>query len=90
MNGTHGSNKLWLFVALPMLISATSCSLFHGPTTTAPPNEAKLAICQDGNETQVRSWNRIVRMAELPGDPHGIGPGVIWAGNHLHRCRMGD
>ena len=82
--GRNGSLKRCALAALLILTLPVSCC--RSPVTTIPPPEAVLAICQDGNATQVRAWNRVVALAELKGDPHEIKPGVLWAGNHLTRC----
>lgn len=56
------------------------------PSSILVPEEARLAICKDPSPEERKAWNRVLDLAELPGDPHDIEIGVRWSGNHHHRC----
>lgn len=88
MNHSKGASASYSkgsrFVVTLILLSMISCSK---PVLILPPEEAQLVICKDGNEEQKASWNRVVKLAKMRGDPAGLAPGVLWAGGHLWRCR---
>jgi len=75
----------WLLI--PLLLISMACSATH---PILAPDDARLMICKDGNDEQKASWNRVVKLARLRGDPYKLTPGVLWAGGHLWRCRSAD
>jgi hypothetical protein len=75
-----------LFGCSLMLILLCLTSL--GCTKRKPiPFQPDHAICRNGNNEQLASWDRMVELAAIDFDPYEIRLGTLWAGGHLWRCR---
>ena len=88
-----GESKIWKrrIVGYGPLLAATALltlSLTISCSAKKPiPFQADSAVCRDGNNEQLESWDRIVMLAKIDLDPYEIRAGTAWAGAHLWRCR---
>lgn len=79
----HGCVQLLVLSLVPILLSIS----LTGCTTKTPPRQPDSAICRDGNEEQLESWDNMVALARIDLDPFEVREGVLYAGGHLWRCK---